>query len=57
MLRETYLSKKVLLEVVILNQPPPTELAHLIVQPILLPPDQKIGYSLKLTKPKYSTSE
>ena len=54
MSKETYLSKKILLEVVILNQPPSTELAHLIVQPILLPPE--IGYSLILTKPTYSTS-
>ena len=46
MSKETYLSKKVLLEVMILDQPPPAELAHLIVQPILLPPEQKKGYSL-----------
>ena len=39
---KSYLSEKVLLQVMILDQPPSTELSYLIVQPIFLPPENRI---------------
>ena len=37
------LSQKILLQVMILYQPPPPELSHFIIKPIFLSPHQPLG--------------
>ena len=41
---QAHLSKEILLEVVILDQPPSAELAHLVVKTILLAPEDQQTY-------------